>query len=191
MLNDNFSIFPYFKSIYSNIHIYFNLHGYFLSLMMFLMYILTRVTATWDLGFVPYTLDSNDNYEFWDVSTPIFIFTSNHPSSFFTPSSSCPACCSSAFPPGKEWSHQPMTPCWDMWHFCRYTSHLPKLACITLSHEQLNCVGGWQCALGGRQIEKPAERAGVAVCGGRQVLPGWIGRAFEEGAAGVIAVAEG
>lgn len=54
---------------------------------------------------------------------------------FCTPSSSCPACCSSASPPGKEWSHQPMTPCWDMWHFCCYTSHLLKLACITLSYE--------------------------------------------------------
>ena len=30
---------------------------------------------------------------------------------------------------------RPMTPCWAMWHFCRHTSHLPKLACITLSHE--------------------------------------------------------
>lgn len=54
-------------------------------------------------------------------------------------------------------SDQPMTPCWDMWHFCHYTSHLPKLACIILSHEQLNYVGRWQCMLGGKAINKDAD----------------------------------
>ena len=110
-------------------------------------------------------------------------------SSFFLPPpAGCPACCSTAYPPGKEWSHQPMTPCWDMRHFCHYTSHLPKLACIITSYEQLNCVRGWQRRLGGRKTKMQSER--VAPCGGRQVLPGWTGRAFEEAAAGGRAVTE-
>lgn len=68
-----------------------------------------------------------------------------------------------------------------MWHFHRYTSHLPKLACITLSHEQLNRVGGWQCTLGGRQTDSVFRWGG-----GGQVLAGWSGTGgdFKEGTAG-------
>lgn len=106
---------------------------------------------------------------FTDVSVPIFISTSNHPSSFSLYSCSCPDCCSTESPPSKEWSHQPMTPCWDMWHFHCYTSHLPKLACITLSHEQLNCMGGWQ----GVQVER--VEAGAA----RWVSDSFLGRGVQ------------
>lgn len=49
-------------------------------------------------------------------------------------------------------SDQPLTPCWDIWTFCCCTSHLPKLAWITVSHEQLNCACGRQhnCTVGGK-----------------------------------------
>ncbi len=105
--------------------------------------------------------------------------------SFSPPPSSCPACCFKASPPGKEGSHQPMTPCWDMWHFCSYTSYLPKLACITLSHEQSDCEGGWRCAQGERRTKTvQRERDRVAPCLGKQVLPGWIWRGFWGGHSG-------
>lgn len=55
----------------------------------------------------------------------------------FIPSPGCDSCCSTAAPPGKQWSHQPVTPHWDMRHVCHYTSHLPTFAFITLSHQQL------------------------------------------------------
>lgn len=82
-------------------------------------------------------------------------------------------------------SDQPLTPCWDIWTFCCCTYHLPKLAWITVSHEQLNCACGRQCTLGGKRQTK------MTPCGGRQVLPGWTGRVFEEAHAGMRAVAEG
>lgn len=108
---------------------------------------------------------------------------------FSPPPSSCPACCSAVSPPGKERSHQPMTPCWEMWHFCRYTSHLPKLACITLSVKLCGRMTVYTRRESDRQ--RCRERDRVAPCLGRQVLPGWIGRALEEGTAGGRAVAEG